>query len=527
MLRLGLPFCDNPDRAVLVALYHATNGDNWTNNSNWLSDAPLNQWYGVDTDNRWNVHELSLTDNQLTGQLPPELGEFYAVKGLYFDNNQLTGHIPPELGNLSKNLVALWLHSNRFAGTIPPELGNLDKLDDLDISDNQFTGELPDELTNLRELYSLLFDNNAGLCAPTDAEFQQWLQSVDIVEGPTCTDTTPTPTPEDPIPSECVDSLGTTPAEGTWSSDCSSQNRTEYSVHYARYYTFTLDRRTTVELTLESRTDPYLLLLSEAGEILAQDDDDDEGSFDLIARDSGIRIVLEAGDYIVEATTYAGTATGDFTLVFRRPELEALQSLYNVTNGDSWDNSDNWFTDAPFTEWYGIRTDDEGRVIAISLGDNNLKGEIPPELGRLSQLEWLSLANNELSGLIPPELGDLYNLRILVLFNNDLTGPIPYQFGKLQELLEMLLERNRLSGSIPTQLGNLRKLYFLNLTDNELSGSIPSSIGSLQELRDLHLAANALSRPHTGGNWRSAQTEASGYQRQQPDWRRLHRLSSG
>ena len=493
--QLGLPFCDNPDRAVLVALYHATNGDNWNNNSNWLTDAPLDEWYGVYTDNRWNVHELSLTANQLTGQLPPELGEFYAVKVLYFDNNQLTGHIPPELGNLSKNLVVLWLHSNRFAGTIPPELGNLDKLDGLNISDNQFTGELPAELTELRELYSLFFDNNAGLCAPTDADFQQWLQSIDIVEGPTCTDTTPTPTPEDPIPSECVNSLDSTPAEGTWTADCLSINRTENGLHYARYYIFSLDGRTTVELTLESRTDPYLLLLSEAGEILAQDDDDDEGAFDLTSRNSGIRIVLEAGDYIVEATTYAGTATGDFTLTFRRPELEALQSLYNFTNGDSWDNSENWLTDAPFAEWYGIQTDDEGRVIGIYLSDNNLKGEIPPELGRLSQLEWLGLANNELSGLIPPELGDLYSLRILVLFNNDLTGPIPYQFGKLQELFEMYLERNRLSGSIPTQLGDLRKLYFLNLTDNELSGSIPSSIGNLQELSDLHLAANDLSGP--------------------------------
>ena len=468
--QLGLPFCDNPDRAVLVALYHATNGDNWNNNSNWLTDAPLDEWYGVYTDNRWNVHLLSLTANQLTGQLPPELGEFYAVKGLYFDSNQLTGHIPPELGNL-------------------------DKLDGLNISDNQFTGELPAELTELRELYSLFFDNNAGLCAPTDANFQQWLQSIDIVEGPTCTDTTPTPTPEDPIPSECVNSLDSTPAEGTWTADCLSINRTENGLHYARYYIFSLDGRTTVELTLESRTDPYLLLLSEAGEILAQDDDDDEGVFDLTSRSSGIRIVLEAGDYIVEATTYAGTAADEFTLTFRRPELEALQSLYNFTNGDSWDNSENWLTDAPFAEWYGIQTDDEGRVIGIYLSDNNLKGELPPELGRLSQLEWLGLANNELSGLIPPELGDLYNLRILVLLNNDLTGPIPYQLGKLQELLEMYLEGNRLSGPIPAQLGDLRKLYFLNLTDNELSGSIPSSIGNLQELSDLHLSANALSGP--------------------------------
>ena len=493
--QLDLPFCDNPDRAVLIALYHATKGDTWTNNTNWLTDAPLHKWYGVDTDNKWNVHELSLSDNRLTGQLPPELGDFHFVKGLQFDNNQLTGQVPPELGNLTKNLVLLWLHSNQLAGTIPPELGNLDKLVDLNVSGNQFTGELPDELTELRELYSLLFDNNAGLCAPTDAEFQQWLQSIDIVEGPTCTITTPFPTPEEPIPSECINSLSGAPAEGTWSADCRSINRTENGVHYARYYSFTLDRRATIDLTLESRTDPYLILLGETGEVFAQDDDDDHDIFDLSARDSGIRIILDPGDYIVEVTTYAGAATGDFTLTFRRPELEALQALYNATNGDSWDDSANWLTDAPLAEWYGIQTDDEGRVIGMYLSDNNLRGEIPPQLGRLSQLEWLGLANNELSGPIPPELGNLYGLRILVLFNNDLTGPIPYQLGKLQELLEMYLEGNRLSGSIPTQLGDLRKLYFLNLTDNELSGSIPSSIGNVQELRDLHIAANDLTGP--------------------------------
>ena len=35
------------DRAALVAFYHATDGDNWANNEGWLTDAPLNDWYGV------------------------------------------------------------------------------------------------------------------------------------------------------------------------------------------------------------------------------------------------------------------------------------------------------------------------------------------------------------------------------------------------------------------------------------------------------------------------------------------------
>ena len=62
--RLDLPYCaaatsahsTGGDRDVLVALYLATDGDNWANNDNWLSDAPISTWYGVTTDAKWSRH---------------------------------------------------------------------------------------------------------------------------------------------------------------------------------------------------------------------------------------------------------------------------------------------------------------------------------------------------------------------------------------------------------------------------------------------------------------------------------------
>ena len=51
------------DRAVLVALYNATGGPSWTNNSNWLTDAPLNDWHGVLTDSEGRVARLILQGN--------------------------------------------------------------------------------------------------------------------------------------------------------------------------------------------------------------------------------------------------------------------------------------------------------------------------------------------------------------------------------------------------------------------------------------------------------------------------------
>ena len=106
-------------------------------------------------------------------------------------------------------------------------------------------------------------------------------------------------------------------------------------------------------------------------------------------------------------------------------DREALVALYNATNGENWRNNDNWLSDAPIGEWYGVNTNDDGRFIALVLDANNLSGEIPAELGSLSNLIGLSLSANALSGEIPAELGSLSNLELLSLGGNSLSGCVP------------------------------------------------------------------------------------------------------
>ena len=48
------------DREALVALYNATNGPNWDDNENWMSDAPLGEWEGVSTSDDGRVTGLNL-----------------------------------------------------------------------------------------------------------------------------------------------------------------------------------------------------------------------------------------------------------------------------------------------------------------------------------------------------------------------------------------------------------------------------------------------------------------------------------
>ena len=72
------------DRAALVALYNATDGANWLNNGNWLSNAPMGEWHGVTTDSDGRVTHLNLRHNQLTGEIPEELGNLTNLEpGLY------------------------------------------------------------------------------------------------------------------------------------------------------------------------------------------------------------------------------------------------------------------------------------------------------------------------------------------------------------------------------------------------------------------------------------------------------------
>ena len=273
------------DREALVALYNATEGENWANNENWLSDVPLDEWHGVTTDDNGRVTRVVLDGNELSGEIAPELGSLANLYVLNVSENQLSGEVPSELGQLS-NLESLVLSYNRLR-CVPANLQ--DRLD----TESSNLGDLPFCVSNVS--------------AETDAE----------------------------------------------------------------------------------------------------------------------------------------------------TDREALVALYNATDGPNWANNENWLSDAPIGEWYGVRTDDNGRVTRLLLRENQLSGEIPPELGNLANLEDLYLSANELSGEIPPEFGNLVNLEDLYLSEYQLSGEIPPELGNLANLENLSLpeaHRSQLRGCIPTSL---------------------------------------------------------------------------
>ena len=111
------PTSAETDREALVALYNSTDGPNWDDAQNWLSDRPLREWNGVDTE-EGRVTYLWLTYQELNGEIPKELGSLADLEELDLSSNQLGGEIPPELGSLA-NLEVLALGGNLLSGCVP------------------------------------------------------------------------------------------------------------------------------------------------------------------------------------------------------------------------------------------------------------------------------------------------------------------------------------------------------------------------------------------------------------------------
>ncbi|KAH7435752.1 hypothetical protein KP509_06G078200 [Ceratopteris richardii] len=121
--------------------------------------------------------------NNITGSIPPEIGNLSKLYLLLLNGNKLTGELPPELGNLSQlnriqidqnnisgpipstfqflnNAKHFHMNNNSLNGSIPPELGRLENLVHLLLDNNDLSGELPAELSNISTLLIMQLDNN-------------------------------------------------------------------------------------------------------------------------------------------------------------------------------------------------------------------------------------------------------------------------------------------------------------------------------------------------------------------------------
>jgi Leucine-rich repeat (LRR) protein len=188
-------------------------------------------------------------------------------------------------------------------------------------------------------------------------------------------------------------------------------------------------------------------------------------------------------------------AVDDIQKLRQRYALGTLWFLQTPTPFGTADHATTWTTNIGECQWHDVDCDDMGRVTVLDLSNvENVRGQIPNDLGLLTGLTRLLLSRNQLTGTIPSSLGVLTALTELQLWDNRLSGFIPSSLGALTALTYLGLSSNQLSGTIPSSLGALTKLNRLDLNINRLIGTIPwHTVGALTALTILWLQINQLS----------------------------------
>ena len=519
------------DREALVAIYHSTGGPNWTNNTNWLSDQPLGQWAGVQTNAEGRVVRLDGTFNNLSGTIPPEIGQLDSLRFLilygnelsgeipvelgrlnglqflYLDENQLSGGIPVELGQLGM-LSVLSVNQNQLTGEIPPELGQLGMLSVLSVNQNQLTGEIPPELGQLGMLVGLSVNQNqlTGEIPPELGQLKK-LEVLNLGHNQLTGE----------IPPE-LGQLGSLRDLIANHNQLTGEIPPEIGLLDSLLVLHFFDNQLMGEIPTEIGQLNKLRdlnighnhLIGEIpseigllGDLQKLDLSYNEGLVgpvpeEIANLDNLLELLLQITNlcvpidplfnrFVEQLSVFIGIRCSDTPNLDR----DALVAFYHSTGGPNWTKNTNWLSKLPIGQWDGVVTNDEGKVIVLEPAANMLTGTIAPEIGQLDSLRNLTLSDNQLTGEIPAEIGQLASLEYLYLGNNSLTGEIPAEIGQLGRLRELGLYQNQLTGTIPSEIGQLDSLLYLSLYGNQLTG-IPEEIGQLQNLLSLTLAANRL-----------------------------------
>ncbi|KAK6927209.1 Leucine-rich repeat-containing N-terminal, plant-type, partial [Dillenia turbinata] len=412
-----------------------------------------------------------LRGNQLSGQIPDEIGDCTSLKSLDLSFNELYGDIPFSISKL-KQLEALILKNNQLIGPIPSTLSQIPNLKILDVALNNLSGEIPRLIywNEVLQYLGLRGNNLVGALSPDMCQLTGDVKNNSLSGS---------------IPQN----IG---------------NCTAFQVLYVHHPTL---------CGLFSRH--WLLIQQEASRVGFLIN----ASSIVLDRDLSYNQLTGEIPFNIGFLQVATLSLQGNQLTGRIPSVIGLMQALAVL-----DLSCNMLS-GPIPPILGNLTYTE----KLYLHGNRLTGSIPPELGNMTKLHYLELNDNQLTGRIPPELGKLTDLFDLNVANNDLEGPIadnlssctnlnslnvhgnklsgtiPPAFEKLESMTYLNLSSNNLKGPIPIELSRIGNLDTLDISDNKISGTIPSSLGDLEHLLKLNLSRNHLTGviPAEFGNLRS------------------------
>ncbi|KAH9669147.1 protein kinase domain-containing protein [Citrus sinensis] len=437
--------------------------------------------------------------NQLTGQLPPSIGNLSALQNIDIAGNRLHSRVPESLGQLrslsfldiSENAFSGMFHSsifnissleliypleNRLEGSLPVNIGfSLPNLEDLSVRQNNYTGSLPHSLSNasnlqlldlslnhfsgqvkidfnrLPNLFRLNFGkNNLGTGAIGDLDFIAHLTNCSKLEA---------------------FGLDTNIFGGVLPLSIANLSSTIilFTMGLNQIYgTIPPEVKNLVNLNgfgleYNQLTGPIPHAIGELRNLQV-----------LFLHDNNFR----------RCFALHSNETDRLALLAIKSQL---QDPLGVTK--SWNNS------ISLCQWTGMTCGHRHqRVTVLDLSNRSIEGILSPYVGNLSFLRFINFANNGFSGEIPGEIGRLFRLETLILANNSFSGKIPSNLSRCSNLINFHARGNNLVGQIPPDIGySWLKLEFLSLRDNLLAGQLAPSIGNISNLQVLSIGENRLS----------------------------------
>ncbi len=530
------------DSLALVAYYESTNGDQWIDNSGWLTEAPVYSWVGIEEVENvagdgepadWRVTVIDMPRNNMTvpGPLPADLQDLEYLEDFKADVNLHIGGLPPELANLNRLQFLLvrtnlftgevdWnafsqmesmqqfrIRQNYFSGPLPETLGgngSWPALTRFYVDDNRFTGQIPNVHEDLTTLNRVYFHNNRLTGAIPDWSHIQGMEYYRIANN----DLEPGPIPE-------------------WIYDAWGETLIRFQIQNT-------NRTGSISPKLAQMEALEQFIIGGIGDTIGEGETTDDIP-DLSVMPSLRRINFYGGGWTGTLPEWVGDVANLEDVHFENLEITGtipsewanadlisvhlenldieggLPEAFSVVNSlqeiTLIDNTNMTVGDIP--AWIGGSI---GNVTSLTLDNVGVTGDISDNNLINLQLETLNLRDNpDLSGTlpdwfetknwstlelsrtgidmdaIPSWLSDMDNLSYLGLGGLGLEGEIPSFFGEgliAVNLTTLALDDNNLTGGIPVSLGNTIQLDSLNLSNNQLSGEIPAELANAGRVTD-------------------------------------------